>query len=191
MLQSITHFLLLVLCNVRIRSHPLNGQQEQISTLLEGGKLWFSPLIGEGLEPIVLPWKCHRGHIMELFDECNNCAMFQLYTEKVLREIKFFVILHHFVATKWHHKSSNLHKSKSWITQQPRVLSDDNKINAILHHLKALSNKIKKFRFIGTLILALLSRALVQVQYLLHFLFTSQQVFPSTVSESKIKELHH
>ena len=99
MLQSLTHFLLLVLCNVPIRSHPLNEQQDQI-TLLDGGKLSFSSLNGEGLEAIVLPWNCHRGHIMELCDECNNCTKFQLYTEKVVRDIQFFVILHHFVATK-------------------------------------------------------------------------------------------
>jgi len=62
MLQSLTHFLLLVLCNVRIRSHPLNERQDQM-TLLDGEKLRFSSLNGEGLESIVLPWKCH---IMEL-----------------------------------------------------------------------------------------------------------------------------
>ena len=66
-------------------------------------------------EPIVLPRKCHGGHIMERCDECNNCTKFQLYTEKVVRDIKFFVTLHHFVSTKWHHKSSNLHKSKSCV----------------------------------------------------------------------------
>ena len=94
MLQGLTHFLLLVLCNVRICSHPLNEQQDQI-TLLDGGKLSFSSLNGESLEPIVLPWKCHSGHIMELCDECNNCTKFKLYTEKVVRDIKFFVMLHH------------------------------------------------------------------------------------------------
>ena len=61
----------LVLCNVHIRSHPLNEQQERI-TLLDGGKLGFYLLNGEGLEPIVLLWKCHSGHIMELYDEYNN-----------------------------------------------------------------------------------------------------------------------
>ena len=79
MLQSLTHFLLLVLCDVRIRSHPLNEQQDQI-TLLDWGKLWFSSLNGECLESIVLPWKCYSGHIMELCDECNNCTKFQLFT---------------------------------------------------------------------------------------------------------------
>ena len=63
LLQSLTHFLVLVLCNVHIHSARLNEHQEQI-TLLEGGKLWFYPLNGEGLDPIVLPWKCHSGHIM-------------------------------------------------------------------------------------------------------------------------------
>ena len=36
--QSLTDFLVLLLCNVHIRSHPLNEQQGQM-TLLEGGKL--------------------------------------------------------------------------------------------------------------------------------------------------------
>ena len=37
---------------------------------------------------------------MELCDEWNNCTKFKLYTEKVVRDINFFVILHHFVSTK-------------------------------------------------------------------------------------------
>ena len=32
---------------------------------------------------------------MELRDECNNRKKFQFYTEKVVRDIQFFVILHH------------------------------------------------------------------------------------------------
>ena len=78
---ELTDFLVLVLCNVLIRSHLLNEQQEQIT---------LSPLNGEGLEPIVLPWKCHSGHIMELCDDCNYCTEFQFYTEKVVRNIQFF-----------------------------------------------------------------------------------------------------
>ena len=89
---------MLVLCNVHIRSQPLNEQLEQI-TLLEGRKLRFYLLNGEGLEPIVLPWKCHSGHIMELCDECKNSTKFQFYTEKVFRDIPFFVFLHIFVST--------------------------------------------------------------------------------------------
>ena len=34
---------------------------------------------------------------MELCDECNNCTKFQLYTEKVVRDINFLLILHHCV----------------------------------------------------------------------------------------------
>ena len=90
LLQSLTAFLVLALSNAHIRSHPLHEQQEQI-TLLEGGKLWFSPLNGERLEPIVLPWKCHIGHIMEHFNECNNCTKFQFYTGKVGEDIHFFL----------------------------------------------------------------------------------------------------
>ena len=61
----------------------------------------------------MLPWKNHSGYIMELCDKCKNCITFQLYTEKVVGDIKFFVILHNFVPTKSRHKSSNLHTLKS------------------------------------------------------------------------------
>ena len=53
LLQSLTEFLILVLCNVHIRSHPLNEHQEQIATS-PGGKHGFDPLDGEGLKPIML-----------------------------------------------------------------------------------------------------------------------------------------
>jgi len=86
----------LVLRDVHICSHPLNEQHEQI-TLLEG-ELPFYLLNEEGLEPIVLPQKCHSGHIMEL-DNCNNCTKFQFYTEKVFGDIPLFVILDHFMST--------------------------------------------------------------------------------------------
>ena len=33
---------------------------------------------------------------MELCDECNNCTKFQLYTEKPVRDIQSFVIVHYF-----------------------------------------------------------------------------------------------
>jgi len=85
LLQSLMDFLVLVLCNVHICSHPQNEQQE--ITLVEGGKLLFYPLNVEGLEPIVLLWKCHSGHIIELCDECiNNCTKFQFDTETVFRD---------------------------------------------------------------------------------------------------------
>ena len=111
--------LVLVLCNVHIRSHPLNEKEEQV-TLLEGEKLWFYLLNGEGLEPIVLPWKCHSGHTMELCDECNNCTK---SSEEVFRDIPFLWFYIIFLSAMWRHNLSNLHKSKSWITRQPRVLS--------------------------------------------------------------------
>ena len=59
-----------------IYSHPLNEQQEQITIIPEGGKFRFYPLNGEGLEPILLPWKCYSGHSMEVCDESNNCTKF-------------------------------------------------------------------------------------------------------------------
>ena len=96
--QSLTKFLVLELCNVHISSQPLNKQQEQM-TLLEGENSDFIFLNGEGLEPIVLKWKCHSGNIIKLRGECNNCTKFQFNTKKVFRGIPYFVILHHFVST--------------------------------------------------------------------------------------------
>ena len=57
----------------------------------------------------MLPWKCHSGNIMKLCADCSNCTKFQFYTEKVFRDIPFFVILYYFVSTMLRHKSSNLH----------------------------------------------------------------------------------
>ena len=123
LLESLTDSLVSVLCNVHICLHPWNEHQEQI-TLLEGGILWFYPLERVGLNPIVLPWKCYSGHIMELCDEYDNGTKFQFYAEEVLRGIPFFVILHHFVSTLWRHNWPNLHKSKYWRTRLPRVLEE-------------------------------------------------------------------
>ena len=39
------------------------------------------------------------GHIVELCDEYNKCKKVQFCTEKLFRDIPFFVILHHFVST--------------------------------------------------------------------------------------------
>ena len=55
-------------------------------TLLERRKLCFYHLDGAGLEPIVLPWKCHNGHIMELY-EYNNCTKFLMKLLEVLKSI--------------------------------------------------------------------------------------------------------
>ena len=38
----------------------------------------------------MLPWKCHSGHIIELYDEYNNCTKFQFYTEKSLQRYSIF-----------------------------------------------------------------------------------------------------
>ena len=97
LLQSLTDFLILVLCNVHIRSHPLNEHQEQIALLGEGNSdfiLWmeraWSPLCWHGNVTLA--------HIMELCDDLyNNCKKFQFYTEKVFRDIPFCVILNNFV----------------------------------------------------------------------------------------------
>ena len=98
LLQSLTDFLVLVLCNVHIRSHPLNEHGEQITLIGEGNSdltLWmeraWSPLCCHGIITV--------DHIIELCDEYNNCKKVQFYTENIFRDISFFVILHHFVST--------------------------------------------------------------------------------------------
>ena len=48
-------------CVSCICSDLLNEHQELI-TLLKGGEFWLYPLGGKGLEPIVFPWKCHKGN---------------------------------------------------------------------------------------------------------------------------------
>ena len=97
-LQSLTGFLVLVLCDVHICSHPMSEQHEQ-TTLLEGKKLRVYLSNEEGLEPNVLPWKCQSGHTMGLCDNCYNCAKFHFYAEKVFKDIPFFLILNHFMST--------------------------------------------------------------------------------------------
>ena len=67
--QSLTSFLVLVLCNVHIRSHPLNDNQEQITLSKEGNSdftLW--------MERTWRPLCCH-GNVtvdMEFCDENNS-----------------------------------------------------------------------------------------------------------------------
>jgi len=79
---------------------------------------------GPGTHCVATNWlKCYNGHIMELCDNCNNRTKFQFHAEKVFRNNPFFVTLNNFMSTMWRHKSTNLHKSKSYIPRQPRVLS--------------------------------------------------------------------
>ena len=85
LLQSLTDFLVLVLCNVHISSHPLN-KQEQV-TLPEGEKLWFYLLNGESLEPIVLPWKCLViVPLLVLFRNNDNHLFFCCFNEMITTE---------------------------------------------------------------------------------------------------------
>ena len=100
-----------------IYSHPLNELQEQI-TVLERGKFWFYPLNGEGLEPMLLPWKCYSGHSMERCDESNNCKTFFSSIRKNSSDILHFLWFYIILRPHWHHKSPTLYKSKPWLTQQ-------------------------------------------------------------------------
>ena len=88
----------MVLCNVHIRSHPINERQEQI-TLIGEGNSDFTLWIERAWSPLCYHRNVTVGHIMEFCDEYKNCKRFQFYTEKGFRDIAFFVILHHFVST--------------------------------------------------------------------------------------------
>ena len=61
------------------------------------------PFGGRRPGAIVLPWKYHKGHAMDLCDEYNNFTKFPFYTWDVFRDIPFFVILHHFLSIFWCH----------------------------------------------------------------------------------------
>ena len=72
---------------------------------------------------------CYSDIITMITISCSSCStstlpnfnpvdLYSIYTD-----FPYFVISHHFVSTLWRHKSSNLHKSKSSITRQPRALS--------------------------------------------------------------------
>ena len=89
---------MLMLCNVHIRSHPLNEHQEQI-TLIGKGNSDFTLWMERAWSPLCCYGNVTVGHIMELCNEYKNCTKFQFYTENVFRDIQFFVILHHFVST--------------------------------------------------------------------------------------------
>ena len=122
LLQSLTDFLVLALCNVHIWSHTLNEHQVQI-TLIGQGNCDFTFWMEGAWSPLRCYGNVTLGHIMELYYVYKNCKKFQFYTEKVVRDIPFFVILHHLVFTISRDKSSNLHKSKSGITRPSRELS--------------------------------------------------------------------
>ena len=88
LLHSLTDFHVLVPFDVNIRSHPLNEHQKH-TTLLEGRELWLYHLDGEGLKPILLPWKYHKGRSMGFWAKYKNFTKFQFYTENVFKVIPF------------------------------------------------------------------------------------------------------
>ena len=126
LLQSLTEFLVLVLCNVHIRSHAVNEKQEQI-TLLEGGKLLFplwmerawSPLCCHGNVKVDVSWN----FVMSV----TTVLSFSSIQKKSWERFNFSwfdtPLCLHIVSTSWRHKPCNLHEPKSWISRQPRVLS--------------------------------------------------------------------
>ena len=63
--------------------HGQNDVKSQNMEYLYKTLINFFLLDREGLELIVLPWKCHSEHIMELCNEYNNWTKFQFHAEKV------------------------------------------------------------------------------------------------------------
>ena len=94
LLQSLTDFLVLVMCNIHISSHPLNKQQEQI-TLPEGKNSDFIFWMEITWSPL-----CCHGNVMKLCGECNNCTKFQFYTKKS-SEIFHFLWFYIILSFKW------------------------------------------------------------------------------------------
>ena len=97
LLHSQTEFLILVLRNVHIPSHPLNKHQEQ-KALLGKGNSDFILWMVRAWSPLCCHGNVKMDHIMKLCDEYNNSTKFQFHTEKGLRDIPFFVISLHFVS---------------------------------------------------------------------------------------------
>ena len=97
LLHSHTEFLILVLRNVHIPSHPLNKHQEQ-KVLLGKGNSDFILWMVKAWSPLCCYGNVIVDHIMKLCDEYNNSTKFQFYTEKGLRDIPFFMISLHFVS---------------------------------------------------------------------------------------------
>ena len=135
-LHSQTEFLILVLCNVHIRLHPLDKHQEQIALLGEGNSdfiLWmvraWSPLCCHGNVVV--------DHNMKLCDEYNNSTKFQVYTEKGLRDIPFFLF---YIILR---PSCDVTSLLLCINQNLEQLGNQecyyNKRNAILHYFKSSS----------------------------------------------------
>ena len=89
-------------CAVHSRSHTLNEQQEQI-TVLEGGKLWFYPLIGEGTL-----W-CHGNVTVDISwnfvmskTAVQSFSSIQKKSCEILYFLRFFITM----SALWRHKSS-------------------------------------------------------------------------------------
>ena len=98
LLQSLTDFHLLILCNVQIRS--------QI-TVLEGGKFWFYPLDGGGLEPVEMSQCTYHLNFV------TSTTTVQSFSSKQKKASEISIILF---------PSCDVTSPLIW-TRQPRVLS--------------------------------------------------------------------
>ena len=114
-IMIIRDLLVLVPCDIHIHSHLLNEQHRQRT--LPGGywmvRAW-SPLCCHGNVTVDILWN----FVMRVTTIQSFSSI-----QKKSSETSIFCDLNHFVSTMWHHKPSNLYKSKCLITQQPRALS--------------------------------------------------------------------
>ena len=86
---------------------PLHSTSIQKS-VLEQQIRRFSFKEGRGLATsMLLQWHLNHCH------QCVVIAAHQPCKLSICTDIQFFVTLHHFASTSWHHNSSHLHKSKS------------------------------------------------------------------------------
>ena len=108
-------------------------KQKMVCYTLDQQLRHFSFWESRGLVPSMLLWWHHNQyHYM-----CSSCTPSTLQNLDLHRySILILLFLHHFVSTLWHHKSSNLHKSKSSVTHNQETVTNNYKMNAILHHQK-------------------------------------------------------
>ena len=141
LLQCLTDFLVLVLCNVHISSHPLNKQQEQI-TLLEGENSDFIFWMERAWSPL-----CYHGNVTVKisWDFVVSVTTVQSFSsiQKKSSEIFLFLWFYIILCPQCDVTSYLICiKPKSWITRNQKCYH--NKINVNFHHLKTLSNKLIK-----------------------------------------------
>ena len=131
------YLLLLFIPWVSVNMDITRHKQKTVCYTLDQQLRHFSFWESRGLVPSLLLWWHHNQyHYM-----CSSCSTstlqnFNLWT---CTDIPYLVVLHNFVSTLWHHKSSNLHKSKSSVKLTTKNAVTNYKMNVILHHFESSS----------------------------------------------------